>query len=204
MPTQTGARVKSVVTYNFDDLLERELEAKSIRHHSIYKENELSDPDELPVYHVHGFLPEIKSKYSGLENSKLVFSEEGYHQIYSDAYHWSNLVQLYNLRENSCLMIGLSMTDPNLRRLLEISARNSEQPRHFAFMKRLTIDEFCYEKEKKGTEKKQIIDNIKAAEQFLNGHHKLNEELMKELGVSIIWYTSYDDIPAILTKVNNE
>lgn len=204
MPTQTGARVKSVVTYNFDDLVERELETKAIRHHSIYKENELSDPDELPVYHVHGFLPEDKSKYTGLEKSTLVFSEEGYHQIYSDAYHWSNLVQLYNLRENSCLMIGLSMTDPNLRRLLEISARNSEQPRHFAFMKRLTIEEFCFEKEKKGTEKKQIIDNMKAAEQFLNGHHKLNEELMKEMGVSIIWYTSYDDIPTILTKVNNE
>lgn len=204
MPTQTGARVKSVVTYNFDDLVERELEAKAIRHHSIYKENELSDPDELPVYHVHGFLPEDKSKYSGLEKSTLVFSEEGYHQIYSDAYHWSNLVQLYNLRENSCLMIGLSMTDPNLRRLLEISARNSEQPRHFAFMKRLTIEQFCYEKEKEATGKTRIIENMNAAEQFLNGHHKLNEELMKELGVLIIWYTSYDDIPTILTKVNNE
>ncbi|WP_347070179.1 SIR2 family protein [Flavobacterium sp. WV_118_3] len=204
MPTQTGARVKSVITYNFDDLLERELETKAIRHHSIYKENELSDPDELPIYHVHGFLPEDKSKYTGLEEITLVFSEEGYHQIYSDAYHWSNLVQLYNLRENSCLMIGLSLTDPNLRRLLEISARNSERPRHFAFMKRLTIEEFCYEKEKNGTEKKQVINNKKAAEQFLNGHHKLNEELMKELGVLIIWYTSYDDIPTILTKVNNE
>ncbi len=204
MPTQTGARVKSVITYNFDDLLERELETKAIRHHSIYKENELSDPDELPIYHVHGFLPEDKSKYTGLEKSTLVFSEEGYHQIYSDAYHWSNLVQLYNLRENNCLMIGLSMTDPNLRRLLEISTKNSEQPRHFAFMKRLTIDEFCYGNEKKNSEKKQIIDNKKAAEQFLNGHHKLNEELMKELGVSIIWYTSYDEIPDILKKVNNE
>ena len=71
-------------------------------------------------------------------------------------------------------------------------------------MKRLTIEEFCYEKEKNGTEKKQVINNKKAAEQFLNGHHKLNEELMKELGVLIIWYTSYDDIPTILTKVNNE
>jgi len=204
MPTQTGARVKSVVTYNFDDLLERELNSKSIRHHSIYKENELSDPDELPIYHVHGFLPEDKTKYTSLEKSTLVFSEEGYHLIYSDAYHWSNLVQLYNLRENNCLMIGLSMTDPNLRRLLDISARNMEQARHFAFMRRLTLEEFCYTTDKGTSEKKQLIGNLKAAEQFLKRHHKLNEEIMKELGVAIIWFTSFDEIPEILNRVNNE
>ncbi len=203
MPRQTGARVKAVVTYNFDDLLERELETKSIRYHSIYTENELSDPDELPVYHVHGFLPEDKTKYTALEKSTLVFSEEGYHQIYSDSYHWSNLVQLYNLRENNCLMIGLSMTDPNLRRLLEISARNIEQPRHFAFMQRLTLDEFCHSKSNE-KEQNQVIDNIKAAEIFLNRHHKLNEELMKELGVIIIWFTSFDEIPLIINRVSNE
>lgn len=200
IPRQTGARVKAVVTYNFDDLLERELEAKSIRHHSIYTENELSDPDELPIYHVHGFLPEDKTKYTSLEKSTLVFSEEGYHQIYSDSYHWSNLIQLYNLRENNCLMIGLSMTDPNLRRLLDISARNLEQTRHFAFMRRLTIEDFCYSKH----EEKQIIENLKGAEQFLNRHHKLNEELMKELSVTIIWFTKFEEIPMILDRVNNE
>jgi hypothetical protein len=101
-------------------------------------------------------------------------------------------------------MIGLSMTDPNLRRLLDISARNMEQTRHFAFMRRLTLDEFCYTKLEKGKEKKQIIDNIKGAEQFLNRHHKLNEELMKELSVTIIWFTNYDEIPTILNRVNNE
>jgi len=204
MPRQTGARVKAVVTYNFDDLLERELEAKSIRHHSIYTENELSDPDELPIYHVHGFLPEDKTKYTSLEKSTLVFSEEGYHQIYSDSYHWSNLIQLYNLRENNCLMIGLSMTDPNLRRLLDISARNMEQTRHFAFMRRLTLEDFAYLKPEKGKERKQIIDNLKGAEQFLNRHHKLNEELMKELSVTIIWFNTFDEIPTILNRVNNE
>ncbi|WP_342327615.1 SIR2 family protein [Pedobacter sp. FW305-3-2-15-E-R2A2] len=202
MPRRTGAKVRSVVTYNFDDLIERELDRKSISHHSIYTDNELSDPDELPIYHVHGFLPEDKSKYDLLDKTTLVFSEEGYHQIYSDSYHWSNLVQLYNFREYNCLMIGLSMTDPNLRRLLDISARNIESSRHFTFLKRISIDDFCYFTDKKSKEKKQIVQNIKGAEQFLNRHHKLNEELMKELGVSILWYTNYDEIPDILNKIN--
>ncbi|MDE5488085.1 SIR2 family protein [Elizabethkingia meningoseptica] len=111
MPRRTGARVRTVITYNFDDLLERQLTFKSIQHHSIYTENEVFDRDELPIYHVHGFLPEETGRYEGVEKSTLVFSEEGYHQIYTDSYHWSNLVQLANLRDNNCLMIGLSMTD---------------------------------------------------------------------------------------------
>ena len=199
LPRRTGAKVKSVVTYNFDDLLERQLTTNAILHRCIYTDNESYDPDELPVYHVHGFLPENRNPYDGLDNSTLVFSEEGYHQIYSDSYHWSNLVQLNSFRESNCLMIGLSMTDPNLRRLLDISSKNIERSKHFAFMKRLSSAEFCHE-EIDGKETK-VIDNVDAAEKFLERHHTLNEELMKELGVTIIWYESYDDIPEIIKAV---
>lgn len=165
MPLRTGAKIKSVVTYNFDDLLERQLDKQSIRHHSIYTDNEFIDPDELPIYHVHGFLPEDTKAYESLDKSILVFSEEGYHLMYSDSYHWSNLVQLSNLRDNHCLMVGLSMTDPNLRRLLDISSRNSDKTRHFAFMKRLTVDNFT------NREGKKVIDNIDGAKKFLDRHH---------------------------------
>lgn len=41
-----------------------------------------------------------------------------------------------------------------------------------------------------------------AAEKFLIRHHALNEELMKELGVTIIWYESYDEIPEIIRRVS--
>lgn len=196
MPRRTGARVRSVVNYNFDDLLEKQLAKAGISHRSVYTETEVYDPDELPVYHVHGFLPEDRSNYSLLEKSTLVFSEEGYHHIYTNAYHWSNLVQLNCLRENNCLMIGLSMTDPNLRRLMDISARSLEQNKHFAFMKRLAIDEFCYDMT--GMEKKAAIKNLEGAKKFLDTHHALNEDLMMELGVTVIWYEKYDEIPEIL------
>lgn len=203
MPRRTGAKVKSVVTYNFDDLLERQLNHNSILHRCVYTESETYDPDELPVYHVHGFLPENRAEYDGLDNSTLVFSEEGYHQIYSDSYHWSNLVQLNNLRENHCLMVGLSMTDPNLRRLLDISARNIERSKHFAFMKRLTYEDFCFNKSSNKTQSKPVIDNLDGAKKFLDRHHTLNEELMKELGVTIIWYEGYDEIPEIIERITN-
>ena len=203
VPKRTGAKVRSVITYNFDDLLERQLIQKSIEFHSIYTDNETYTIDEIPIYHVHGFLPEDKTQYDSLDRSTLVFSEEGYHEIYSNAYHWSNLVQLNNLRENNCLMIGLSMTDPNLRRLLDISGTNMEKAKHFAFMKRMTLDDFVYEKNRKSKTKDQVISNLKGAEIFLDRHHTLNEEIMKELGVSIIWYEDYNEIPDILLETMN-
>ncbi|GAB7211930.1 SIR2 family protein [Dickeya oryzae] len=199
LPRRTGAKVKSVITYNFDDLLEKQLSSNSILHRCIYTNNESYDPDELPVYHVHGFLPENRKFYDGLDKSTLVFSEEGYHHIYSDSYHWSNLVQLNSFRENNCLMVGLSMTDPNLRRLLDISSKNIERSKHFTFMKRISSSEFCYE-ENVG-KKLKIIENTESAEKFLERHHTLNEELMKELGVTIIWYEKYDDIPKFIREV---
>lgn len=199
LPRRTGAKVRSVITYNFDDLLERQLTGNSIHHCSIYSENESYDPDELPIYHVHGFLPEKRKEYHGLDKSTLVFSEEGYHYIYSDSYHWSNLVQMNSFRESNCLMIGLSMTDPNLRRLLDISSKNLETSKHYAFMKRLSNEEFSFSKV--DNKKTQKIDNFKAAQTFLERHHTLNEELMKELGVTIIWYESYDEIPKIIENL---
>lgn len=204
MPRRTGAKVRSVVTYNFDDLLERELSRHSILYRCIYTDSESYDPDELPVYHVHGFLPEDRKGYEGLDSSTLVFSEEGYHQIYSDPYHWSNLVQLNSLRENHCLMVGLSMTDPNLRRLLDISSRNIERSKHYAFMKRISKDKFCFDYGISGSDRKQVISNTDGAEQFLSRHHTLNEELMKELGVTVIWYESYDEIPLILNDITKQ
>lgn len=201
MPRRTGAKVRSVVTYNFDDLLERQLLEKSIIHKCVYTQNETYDLDELPVYHVHGFIPENDAQYEKLDTSTLVFSEEGYHQIYADAYHWSNLVQLNSLRENNCLMVGLSMTDPNLRRLLEIAARNIERSKHFAFIKRLTEERFCFETNSITGERVPVVGNLSSAREFLERHHLLNEELMKELGVTIIWFEHYDDIPEILRRI---
>lgn len=195
MPRRTGAKIKSVVTYNFDDLIERQLKNQSIQYNSIFADTDIIDPDELPIFHVHGFLPQSPNDYEFLEKSTLVFSEEGYHQIYSDPYHWSNLVQLSQLRDSHCLMVGLSMTDPNLRRLLEISSRNSDKPRHFAFMKRIDLDSFIHDGDKR------VVTNEKNAEKFLNNHHNLNEDLMRELGVSIIWYSKYEEIPQLLCEI---
>lgn len=135
-PPRNGFGIKAVVTYNFDDLLEINLDEKNILYKSIYREIDTANIDELPVYHVHGFLPRNTENDTELSKSLLVFSEDGYHTLYNDPYSWSNIIQLNYLRENTCLMVGLSMTDPNLRRLLSISTRKFREPKHFVIMKR--------------------------------------------------------------------
>lgn len=195
-PGRTGAKIKSVLTYNFDDLVERELESRQLSFRSIFEEIDMAGLEELPVYHVHGFLPENRGDYPNIGKTTLVFSEEGYHQIYGDAYHWSNLIQLNNLKENACLMVGLSLTDPNLRRLLEISSKSIDKPKHFAFLKRIDYETFFKEKERPIVRAPASLVRI-----FLDRHHSLNEEILKELGVNIIWYEEYDDIPKLLTGI---
>lgn len=41
MPGRMGAKVKSVITYNFDDLIERSLKNKSVIYRSIYEETDM-------------------------------------------------------------------------------------------------------------------------------------------------------------------
>src|SRR5690606_21315200 len=128
--------------------------------------------DELSIYHVHGFLPRDRSGYDGLEKSTLVFSEEGYHELFTDPYHWSNLVQLNLLRETRVLMIGLSLTDPNLRRLLEIAGRRNGPGRHYAFLRRLSPTAFTAQDGKNLVNARS--DTVDA---FLDNHHRINEAL---------------------------
>ena len=192
-PERTGPRVHGVVTYNFDDLLETSLSRRYIKAASIYRQQAYASPDELAVYHVHGFLPRDPSPFEGLDESLLAFSEEGYHQLYADPYHWTNIVQLNLFRERTCIMVGLSLTDPNLRRLLEIASRGGTSPRHFALMRRISEDSLL--------EQNGAVSNVdsEARREFLSIHHALQEQIFaEELGVSVIWLDSFADMSSAL------
>lgn len=195
IPTRLRAHVDSIITYNFDDLIEQKLKKLNLHHHVIPNELETYSIKELPIYHVHGFIPEDQNKYDDYVGNEIVFSEDGYHKMYSDSYHWSNLVQLTHLREKSCLMIGLSMDDPNLRRLLDIVSNPSVESKHFAILQRV--------KEESLINDNSTNEEINLARNFLLSHHHLQEAIFKDLGVNIIWYKDYSDIPEILEMLLN-
>lgn len=174
------SQAQSIITYNFDDVMERALRERGIENYSVFGQNQ---PQQLfPIYHVHGFIP-----YANKDDIKSVpvLSEEEYHRVYASSYNWSNVEQLHALSRTTCIFIGLSMTDPNLRRLLDIAIQDSENdPRHFVFLPR--ISEF-------GTDKNAEAKNNKAM--------KIQKQIFLELGLRAIWYRDYNDLPKLLKKL---
>jgi hypothetical protein len=193
MPQRTGPKVHSVITYNFDDLLEQVLVSEGIGYRSIYSVRHRPLETELPVYHVHGFLPRDAEKFDRLEEGLLAFSEEGYHQLFRDPYHWTNVIQLQAFQQHICILVGLSLTDPNLRRLLEYAATSRDEPRHFAFMKRTSAEDLLAASGK-GPDGEAAV-KPEAARDFLRVHHSLQEHVYAELGLEVIWFDSYQEMP---------
>lgn len=52
-----------------------------------------------------------------------VLSEDEYHQEYAEPFRWSNVVQTSLLRCHTAIFIGISLTDPNHRRLIDLTRR---------------------------------------------------------------------------------
>lgn len=174
-PKRTGKRLESIITFNFDDLIERALSLRNIEYTSIWKEGQTHGIDTLPIYHVHGFLPNNKK----IESPNLVFSEEAYHSQFIDPYSWANLIQLNTFSTRVCLFVGLSLSDPNLRRLLDISWRRNQRCKHYIITRR--------------TPHKNKADEITTM---------LFEQDANSLGLNVIWCSEYSEIPDILNRIS--
>lgn len=196
MPKRTGPGIKAIVNYNFDDLLETNLQKNSVRCCPVCTNSYFVYPEQLAIYHVHGFLPRSEDDYKGIPKGLIVFSEEGYHNLIQDSYYWSNIIQLNCFLENTCLMIGLSVTDPSLRRLLDVAAKNNSVPKHYVLLKRLLLSEVL-ERHKEKNFRENII------EAFISMHHKRQEASFQQLGLNIIWFEDYDDIPGIVNRIRD-
>lgn len=183
-PKRRGKQLDSIITFNFDDVIETKLKKTNIDYCSIWKEGQSHDINKLPIYHVHGFLPHFEE----IDEPNLVFSEEAYHSQFIDPYSWSNLLQLNTFSNNICLFVGLSLSDPNLRRLLDISWRRNQRKKHYIIMKK-TIVEGVTDKDR--AEKEQIARTI----------NMLFEQDANSLGLNVIWCNDFKEIPDILRKI---
>jgi hypothetical protein len=71
---------------------------------------------KIPIYHIHGSItPE-----SGLREAreKLVFPESTYSHLAGSIYAWPQTTFLANAQSSRIIFVGLSMSDPNIRRWL--------------------------------------------------------------------------------------
>lgn len=178
-PQRDSKPLDSIITFNFDCLIEDNLSASSIPNRPIFSEAIHHGSHELPIYHVHGYLPRVGRIPASME---LVFSEDAYHNQFIDPFSWSNLIQLNKLTQNTCLFIGISLTDPNMRRLLDVAWRkNPDKERSHYIVKRLPR-----------SSKEDVLDEVSKL---------LEEQDANALGLNVVWIDEYADLPSVLNDI---
>jgi hypothetical protein len=134
VPGVSGLR--SIITYNYDNLVEIGLESYGSAKDNfqvIYRHNQRLLPNKVPIYHVHGYIPH-ESKDVAYDD--IIFSEDQYNRVFQDPSFWGNLVQVNQLTSATGLMIGMSLSDRNTRRILD-SIRSQPLPReNFILMRK--------------------------------------------------------------------
>jgi len=178
-------KIKKIVSFNFDNVLEKKFKQSDIYYKSCTGFKEEIDKEAVCIYHVHGFLPpELKPDEINYED--IIFSEEQYHALYNDSYNWSNIVQVSILRENTC---SCSLTDPNMRRLLDI-ANKGNVIKQYAILKKEEIE----------LPKGNSI-NSDSYKLYQNFHIQNRNSYFNSLGIHVIWIDDFNDIPTIISKI---
>lgn len=217
--SKTG--VKSVVTYNYDSLLEHTLD--QTLHRPIWNAGKSASERQLPIYHVHGYVPLENNEGSSPE--EIVFTEDQYNRVASDPYSWSNLVQIHCMSSTVGLMIGLSLSDRNMRRLLDAIRNAPIKTTHFALLKRLQwrapsseeldrihakaqeyYDRFArsgikHAPGRKGLNWRDEISGI--LQEVQNRASEQQTRVLNELGIEPIWFDEYSDIPEKLREIRH-
>lgn len=164
--------IKKVITYNYDDFLELLLKERNIPFNPMFSINSSLNND-LPIYHVHGYLPKNSEKLSAKEKrarcEELVLTEDEYFKCYSNSMNWQVAIQLMTFKDDCCLLVGNSVTDFHEKKILhETIGLGTNRKSRFAIIPMNDLGE---------------NDLLKIYSYFEN-----------ELGVRIIWADSIVDI----------
>jgi len=201
--------VDSVVTFNFDDLLEAELLRRRVAVKPVTSENR-QQGGGLRIIHPHGFVP----REGPISRQNIVFTEPDYHKLTESVFHWGLSEIVDRLRKNTVLFIGLSMSDPSLRRLLDAS-RNCDIPPHWQIQKRHAIQDqemlqVMTEVERRAREYGKVLGSgqLKDPRQLEEAIHaallqadSYDREVFESMGVKTIWVDRFDELPDIIAAI---
>jgi hypothetical protein len=203
--------VEAVVSFNFDDLLEQELQRRRIDVQSIGNGARCRG-NGLRIIHAHGYI----QAHGPLSRADVVFTEPDYHRLTESVFHWSLSEVVERLRKNVVLFVGLSMSDPSLRRLLDAS-RNSDIPPHWQIQKRHEVRDqevlaAMSEVERRAQkyaallgrgfdEQKRPADLEDAIHAALRQADSYDREVFESMGVKTIWVDQFDQISEIIDAI---
>ncbi len=175
-----STRILHVLTYNFDNSLERCLRKLGVSHVSVHDAMTYVDKRAgLRIYHPHGFLPHATDdpddEFLDVSN---IFSERGYNSLFMDTSSWINTLQIHHFATRCCLFVGLSMFDPSLRRVLEFAKLRT-----------------------RGDETHHVTIQCLGQDMLINA---LFERDMRSLGVRVLWVTNPERITEVLRKLRTK
>lgn len=126
--------INSILNYNYDDTFYHAMRLSGMHFANCYSNASISSSRKKIIY-PHGFIP-----MKGGVRTEIVLTEADYqNQIYHQNL-WSNNIQTSLLSSNTCIFIGLSLNDSNIRRLINMCSR-ARQYRHYAFLPESGQDE---------------------------------------------------------------
>jgi hypothetical protein len=203
--------LNSIITYNFDDLLEQSFSKKGIDHTPVFDVSTFPRNGTLPVYHPHGFLPFRNGIPSENSTGDIILSEDDYNTIANSSNHWANLIQTSYRTQGTGLMIGLSFSDRNLRRLIDLIANIPLHTNNYIFLKRSSMPEFTEKDSKEIKDKadaivhkmqqagvKMATRTFDVSQQILAELFRKDEEItikvFEEMRIKPIWYSEHKEI----------
>jgi len=202
--------VRAVVTFNFDDLLEQALTARGLPFHVIH-DDQRPLGHGIPIVHPHGFLPLAGT----LPPSPIVFTEDEYHHLTDSVFHWALTRIVSYLRECTVLFVGLSMSDPSLRRLLDASHRPGTRPDHWQVQQRHAVgpadkprvmqqvtERARHHGAVLGDEEMKDTQALsEAIDAVLRQADTYDRRLFETMGIKTIWLSDYADLPTLLARI---
>jgi hypothetical protein len=189
---------RRIWTTNYDDLLEEAARSIGIPV-STLDPSRRQATNELMIAHLHGFLGPPGRAEGHPEPSQaetiLALAEDDYHTIASDVIGWTNR-EFYRLfDEHRVLILGMSLDDPNVRRVLATNLRHPshDTPRHFALMPTITIGERELPRVRRST-RDACADDANAFRSWY----------WRQYGVEIVKLPDYDTILPFLVRLRYE
>jgi hypothetical protein len=204
-------KLKSIITYNFDDLQEQSFSKKGIDYTPVFDANTFPRNGSLPVYHPHGFLPFDNDRPNRNTTGDIILSEDDYNTIANSSNHWANLIQTSYLTQGTGLMIGLSFSDRNLRRLIDLIANIPLHTNNYIFLKKSTIPDFTENDSKEikdkadslvkkmteagvKTENRALVVTQHILDELFRKDEEITVKVFEEMRIKPIWYSEHSDI----------
>ncbi len=212
-----------IVNLNFDDLLVTALQDAGLPAYARYRSNDLR-PGEIAVLHPHGFVPRPGQ---AVPRQEFVFTEDEYNRLTLEPFHWAATELASQIHSYRAFFVGLSMQDPNLRRILDAAKRKGRprERRHFLMRRDYSVKHFEIETEvrelrrlaKRDVERrfdagdprrdrwvKKTDDEVRRAlRRALRQAHEYDRQLFKHLGVNTFWVEEFADMPKVVEWLND-